>query len=514
MKDYKNKGRDTTEMRGRRHENTVELRKDKRTEQLLKRRNVTEAAGVEPRITSPLGQSNVANRPATTLANLPAIIQGVTSADRAQQLVSTTQCRILLSKEKNPPIDEVVEANLVPFFIQFLTYDDSPQLQFEAAWTLTNIASGTSDQTQLVVDAGAVPLLIKLLMSPAEDVREQAVWTLGNIAGDGSELRDLVIGAGILPPLLYLLQPAVSKLTMLRNATWAVSNLCRGKSPQPDFEYVKAAIPTLAHLLLSQDEEIVTDATWALSYLTDGENYKIQAVLDSGVVPRLIQLLQSDKATIVTPTLRTIGNIVTGSDSQTQAVLDCGALQGFLVLLEHPKEAIRKETCWTISNITAGNHAQIQCVLDANIIPALLNCLRIGDVRTKKEAVWAVCNLTSGGSVPQIQYVVSQGCIKPLVDILQIPDAKVMIVALDALTCILKVGVTRDGRNPCADWIDEAGGVERIEQLQNHENEEIYKKSLYIIEQYFSEEDDEDAGAQQQGQGFAFAAPVASAFTF
>ena len=39
--------------------------------------------------------------------------------------------RILLSKEKNPPIDEVVEANLVPYFIQFLTCDDSPQLQFE-----------------------------------------------------------------------------------------------------------------------------------------------------------------------------------------------------------------------------------------------------------------------------------------------------------------------------------------------------------------------------------------------
>lgn len=167
---------------------------------------------------------------------------------------------------------------------------------------------------------------------------------------------------------------------------------------------------------------------------------------------------------------------------QTQVVIASGALTALLSLLSSPKDGIRKEACWTISNITAGSPIQIQAVIDANLIPPLINILQNADFRTKKEACWALSNATSGGLAEpnQIRYLVSQGCIKPLCDLLVSMDNKIIQVALDGLENILKVGESdkdaNNGTNPYALYIEEAGGMLAIHNLQTHENNEIYKK--------------------------------------
>ena len=112
-------------------------------------------------------------------------------------------------------------------------------------------------------------------------------------------------------------------------------------------------------------------------------------------------------------------------------------------------------------------------MIEANIIPPLVHLLTTAELDIKKEAAWSISNATSGGTPGQIKYLVSQGCIKPLCDLLTCNDPRLVTVALEGIENVLKAGEQEaqasSGANPYTTFVDEAEGLDKLEQLQVRE---------------------------------------------
>lgn len=101
-------------MRRRRNEVTVELRKNKRDESLLKRRNVPQTDETdEDELDHGINHTS-----------LEVIVQNASSSEPKTQLSGVQAARKLLSSDRNPPIDDLINSGILPILVHCLGRDD------------------------------------------------------------------------------------------------------------------------------------------------------------------------------------------------------------------------------------------------------------------------------------------------------------------------------------------------------------------------------------------------------
>lgn len=75
----------------------------------------------------------------------------------------------------------------------------------ETCWTISNVTAGTTRQKQMVIDAGFLPTLERLLQGPA-DIAKEACWALSNLtSGCSVEQMEVAIRQGMFASLRHAL---------------------------------------------------------------------------------------------------------------------------------------------------------------------------------------------------------------------------------------------------------------------------------------------------------------------
>lgn len=474
---YKNEGKNQKEMRRRRAEVSVQLRKVRRGDDVERRRHA-----LMDMDDLPINSSSLATEKKTAIKD-------------SKQEEKLEAIRQILSRE-NPPIDDFIESDVLPFLVNCIRYIDQPNLQYEAVVSLSNIIKkATSLQINEIVLAGIVPSLVQLLSSPEENICNEALLALGGIIEDGPVLREYVIENGLVKPLLAFVRPDVSTI-LLRNTTRLIFKLLKPMEYPPPLNTVQEVIPALYWILHHSDLLILYDSLMTIRCLTDENEDQIEMVIDGGLITKITPLLGHANEKIQGIALRTLANIVTGSDEQAQVVLNNGALAYFPDLLSHPMRS--EDAMWFLSNITAGNDLQIKTVIEAGLLPQIIARLKSSQLSTRKLAVCIMSNLAASLNEDRIRDLIKLKAIPYLCDLLQCKDCEIAIGALITLDTILE----HEGKcfEKVIDIIYECNGVDNIEDMQYHINRDICVMASGIIDRFFSEENNDAIELNFQNQ--------------
>ncbi len=326
--------------------------------------------------------------------------------DKAKVLDLLLPIRKALCRPTDPPISHVIQEDPMKHFIAILRDENSTdQMTFETIWILTNIASGTSDQTKVVVESGALDAVIPHLKHHSRKVAEHALWLIGNVCGDSVENRDMILLAGGAKRVLasynkHVGNQRIGELeSFLSTLYWVVSNLVRGK-PLPK----KSLVSSLANFVMKQMITIAqgsavfnyADILRAAACLSASEFFAakfsksptfLRAVIAKGLSTRGPEMHAS--AVLI------MGQLCSCEEKVTQAVIDAGAIPVLADLyLRVSQTSLRSAILWVFSNITAGTLAQVQGLLACEeAVKVLLEGLRDSETSIVAEAVYAASNV-------------------------------------------------------------------------------------------------------------------------
>jgi len=197
----------------------------------------------------------------------------------------------------------------LPTLVALIHAQDSNVLT-DALWAIVYLSDGNSERLAAVLGAGVVKRVVELLAHPKTIVRTPALRTVGNIVAGNDLQTQAVIQAGALPHLLKLLESGGENTAVRKEACWTISNITAGTQEQIQAVLDAGAAPVLVHLLQHGEWDVKKEACWALSNATSGGSAaQIAYLVGQGVVYPMTRMLEVEDSRIVMVALEGLENV-------------------------------------------------------------------------------------------------------------------------------------------------------------------------------------------------------------
>lgn len=249
---------------------------------------------------------------------------------------------LLGSAENTAPMLEAM-----PQFVRFLTSPDTG-VQASAAAVLQKIAlrGGVED----VVQAKAIPSLVKLLESSNPVVLIVACGALKDITSTSDDARAEALGANAIPSLILLLSS--TDVRVQKSATFALMYITLHDCAKTA-ALSSNAMPNLVPLLESIDTQIQASAAAVLENIT-AHGMGAEDAIKAGAISLLVKLLTLTDTIVLIAACAALKNITSLFEARAEA-LSAGAVSLLKPLSSHDDTRLRTSAKAALENITLRN---------------------------------------------------------------------------------------------------------------------------------------------------------------
>lgn len=299
-------------------------------------------------------------------------------------------CMELLSKifshenECQHHIQRAIDLEAVTLLNGFLepTSEVAISIQEEAANLLGLIARNGNNATQVLIDKGTLPKLVRVAgecTTATEFLAKNALIALGRMANKSPTYRDAVLKAGAVESLLK----QYKRWGYSETVSWMIIKLYEGGLPADSTMLGPILVPIYQLLLGDNDEAVLISACQGLYYLSVDSEERVQAMVGAGVYARLVELLHHSSRLVQSEVLNTISCLVRKENLSVEPLVSSNVLPVLMAFMSSTDdEDEQKDSCKIIFTIIEGLNEQTKTLVNHGCIRPLCASLSSNDVET------------------------------------------------------------------------------------------------------------------------------------